>query len=70
VFDALVSQRPYKRAWTEDEAVAELMAQRGRQFDPVLVDAFVRLLPDVRDDLAALSPHATLAAGPLTSRVT
>jgi putative two-component system response regulator len=59
VFDALVSPRPYKRAWTEQEAVAELVAQRGRQFDPTLVDAFLALLPDVRDELAALSMHAT-----------
>jgi CHASE2 domain-containing sensor protein len=61
VFDALVSPRPYKRAWTEAEAVAELRAQRGGQFDPMLVDAFLVLLPDVRDELAALSMHAALA---------
>ena len=47
-----------------------MIAQRGRQFDPALVDAFVRLLPDVRDDLAALSPRAALAADALTARVT
>jgi CHASE2 domain-containing sensor protein len=59
VFDALVSERPYKRAWTEAEALAELHAQRGRQFDPGLVDAFLALLPEVREELAALSTHAT-----------
>ncbi len=69
VFDALVSPRPYKHAWTEDEAVAELLAQRGAQFDPRLVDAFVRLLPDVRDDLAALSLHAARPPDVLTGRV-
>jgi HD-GYP domain-containing protein (c-di-GMP phosphodiesterase class II) len=67
VFDALVSPRPYKRAWTEQEAVAELIAQRGRQFDPTLVDAFLALLPDVRDELAALSMHATSPNGPLVA---
>ena len=67
VFDALVSPRPYKHAWTEQEAVAELIAQRGRQFDPALVDAFVALLPDVRDELATLSMHAASPNAPLVA---
>ena len=41
VYDALTSQRPYKRAWSEDEARAELKAQAGRQFDPAVVAAFL-----------------------------
>jgi putative two-component system response regulator len=46
VFDALTHERPYKRAWTVDEAVGELVAERGRFFDPDLVDLFVdRVLP-------------------------
>lgn len=40
VYDALVSQRPYKRAWSCDEALAELVQQRGKQFDAKIVDAF------------------------------
>jgi putative two-component system response regulator len=43
VFDALTHQRPYKRAWPVDEAVEEVVGQRGRQFDPELVDAFATL---------------------------
>lgn len=39
VFDALISARPYKPAWTRDAALAYLYAQRGRLFDPVCVDA-------------------------------
>lgn len=40
VFDALVSRRPYKKAWTNKEAYEEIVAQSGRQFDPQLVDIF------------------------------
>lgn len=40
VFDALVSERPYKRAWLPAEAKMEIINQRGKQFDPMLVDLF------------------------------
>jgi putative two-component system response regulator len=43
VFDALSHERPYKPAWPVERAVAEILAQRGRQFDPHLVDAFTTL---------------------------
>ena len=42
VFDALISPRPYKEAWSVDAALAYLYAQRGRLFDPRCVDALVR----------------------------
>lgn len=46
VFDALTHERPYKQAWTVDEAVEELVTERGRFFDPDLVDLFVdQVLP-------------------------
>jgi putative two-component system response regulator len=41
VFDALVSVRPYKRAWTLEAALQHLIEQRGSQFDPACIDAFV-----------------------------
>lgn len=40
VFDALVSKRPYKKAWPPEEARKEIISQSGRQFDPVIVKAF------------------------------
>ena len=43
VFDALTHERPYKRAFTVPDAVAEIRRQAGRQFDPELVDAFLEL---------------------------
>jgi len=40
VFDALVSDRPYKSAWSEEAALEYIVSQRGRQFDADLVDLF------------------------------
>lgn len=42
VFDALVSRRSYKGPWTPEEAYDEILAQKGKHFDPVVVDAFVK----------------------------
>ena len=41
VFDALTHDRPYKHAWSVDDALAEIQSQRGRHFDPRVVDAFL-----------------------------
>jgi putative two-component system response regulator len=41
VFDALTSKRSYKPSWPVDQALDYLMQERGRQFDPVCVDAFM-----------------------------
>ena len=43
-FDAIISKRPYKKARTIDEAIAELLRCRGTQFDPTLTDIFVEEL--------------------------
>lgn len=50
VFDALVHKRPYKPAWPKEDAVAEIQRQRGRQFDPSLVDAFLRIIDRLQTD--------------------
>ena len=44
VFDALTHKRPYKSAWPLAEAIAEIERQRARQFDPDVVDAFLRVI--------------------------
>jgi putative two-component system response regulator len=41
VFDALTHERPYKRAWPVAQAVEEIESQKGRHFDPEVVDAFL-----------------------------
>ena len=47
VFDALTSERPYKKAWSIEDSVAEIVRGKGSHFDPHLVDLFVQRLPDV-----------------------
>jgi putative two-component system response regulator len=54
VFDALTQKRPYKPAWPVAEAIAEIERQRGHQFDPEIVDAFMRVI-DRRVDADASS---------------
>ncbi len=49
VFDALVSERPYKRAWSVDEAMEEIIQWRGTHFDPVLTDKFIELKPKIKE---------------------
>jgi hypothetical protein len=43
VWDALLSDRPYRKAWTEAQALQYLKEQSGRQFDPVIVERFLNL---------------------------
>lgn len=48
VFDALTSVRPYKKAWTFEDATNLLIEEKGEHFDPVLVDLFIDSLDEVR----------------------
>jgi putative nucleotidyltransferase with HDIG domain len=43
VFDALTHARPYKRAWSVADALAEMTLQSGRSFDPAVLEAFLSL---------------------------
>jgi putative two-component system response regulator len=59
VFDALTQQRPYKPAWPVTDAVAEIERQRGRQFDPGVVDAFLRVIEEQRRQAENAAPTTT-----------
>jgi methanogenic corrinoid protein MtbC1 len=62
VFDALTSDRVYRKAFSVEEGVQMMREQRGRHFDPVLLDAFMEVLgrtgadarQQLRSDPAAL----------------
>jgi CHASE2 domain-containing sensor protein len=56
VYDALLTERPYKRAWTVEEALTHIESEAGRHFDPDLAAVFVAL---VRAESGAT--HRTLA---------
>jgi putative two-component system response regulator len=47
VFDALVSDRPYKKGWEVDKAVDYIKSESGKHFDPEVVKAFVKALPGI-----------------------
>lgn len=71
VFDALTHTRPYKQAWTLDSTLTEIMALRGRQFDPHLTDKFLGLVARLRRehlDLDAFLGEAAQASPFLQAR--
>jgi response regulator RpfG family c-di-GMP phosphodiesterase len=49
VYDALVSQRVYKKAWTHEDAVEEIKREKGTRFDPLIVDAFIAEMETFRE---------------------
>jgi putative two-component system response regulator len=49
VYDALISERQYKKAFTHDDAVKTMLLGSGTQFDPVLMDIFEASAKDFHD---------------------
>ena len=47
VFDALTSARPYKQAWSVEETLQHMRAQKGLHFEPLLVDLLQQQLPAI-----------------------
>ena len=48
VFDALCSRRSYKEPWEEDQIFTIIREEKGRQFDPEVVEAFMEILPVIK----------------------
>jgi PAS domain S-box-containing protein len=53
VWDALTSDRPYRLAWTADEALHYIVDQSGKQFDPLVVVEFTKILENYRQERSA-----------------
>ncbi len=49
VFDALTSERPYKKAWSVEDAVKLINDTSGSHFDPSLVPLFREVMPEMLD---------------------
>lgn len=60
VLDALTHERPYKPAWPLEQALAELRAQSGRQFDPLIVEVCLSAFAPG----TGVDPTAAVAAWP------
>lgn len=61
-YDALTSHRPYRPAMDADAALEILTQRRGRMYDPLIVDAFVREHDSLRAQADDLSTHAVIRA--------
>ncbi|MDR3161218.1 MAG: hypothetical protein LBU28_06345 [Spirochaetaceae bacterium] len=48
VYDALVSERPYKKAFSHADAVKIIQDSKGSQFDPALTDEFINIIGENR----------------------
>ncbi len=46
VWDALTSDRPYRPAWTEPQALDYIRRQSGKQFDPQVVEVFLQMMAE------------------------
>jgi hypothetical protein len=46
VYDALISNRPYRSGWSHEQAIAHIREQTGRHFDPKVVEAFLAVVGD------------------------
>jgi putative nucleotidyltransferase with HDIG domain len=56
-FDALTSDRPYRRALSDAAAIAILRERRGTMYDPLVVDTFVRVIPEISQRALPPMPH-------------
>ena len=57
-FDAMLSERPYRKALSFPRAIAELKTNSGTQFDPALADAFLASdIPSLVAELGTITDH-------------
>jgi putative two-component system response regulator len=63
VYDALISVRPYKKAFTHDDAVGILVGGRGTHFDPELIDVFLSVSDSFQETAALVQGDAKQNTG-------
>jgi putative nucleotidyltransferase with HDIG domain len=57
-FDAMMTDRPYRKALTLEEAKSELRENAGTQFDPPVVDAFLSMLEEKAEELLSAAGYS------------
>lgn len=62
VFDALISERPYRRPLSVEKAIAWIQERAGRDFDPEVVDAFVQVVQRLIQEHPSWFPDPQLSA--------
>ncbi len=67
VYDALINKRVYKPAFSHETAVEMILAEKGKQFDPDIVDSFIALRDDFNHIARQFTEHSAVSA--YTSRL-
>jgi HD-GYP domain-containing protein (c-di-GMP phosphodiesterase class II) len=49
VWDALISQRPYRPAWSKQSAMDHIKSLAGTHFDPAIVDVFLEFIVQMKE---------------------
>jgi putative nucleotidyltransferase with HDIG domain len=68
-FDALTSDRPYRRRMSDADALAILMERRGRMYDPAIVDTFVRVYQRIMPAADVVHPVAKTLGDARTTKL-
>ncbi len=50
VWDALISDRPYRSAWNKEDALKYIKEQSGKHFDPAIVKIFLKMIKTYQFD--------------------
>lgn len=58
-YDAMTSKRPYRDGFSHEEAVKEICEESGKQFDPEVVEAFLKTVIEGRGDLSSVQEVPT-----------
>lgn len=56
-YDAMISSRPYQTSFSSSQSIQELKAMAGTQFDPAVVDAYIKYLENPESDLGKVSKY-------------
>ena len=60
-FDAMMSDRAYRQALTQEKAIQELRLNAGKQFDPALVEPFIQVILELSSDSSSLESNPELS---------